>query len=293
MSTKETRINLPKEFTGDRAHLNSFLQDVDLYLVMNGHIYDSDDKKIVFILSFLTDGTARVWKESFLSAKEKNGGGYNLGTVISFVKALKEAFAPSDIAGNARASLRNLKQTGTADEYVSQFRILAGRSGITDSVPLIEYFMEGLKPSILDKIYALEKIPSTIDGWYTHATRVDNQWHRAQEIKARSKGTTPLKVKKTNHFTPRYTNTPDPNAMDIDRLTMEERTEHMKKGLCFDCHQPGHVGKDCPNKKKNTTRPLNFKKKGTTTYATIRALTKDLDEEEKEEIRQYLESEGF
>ena len=81
--------------------------------------------------------------------------------------------------------------------------------------------------------------------------------------------------------------------MDIDRLTLDERTEHMKKGLCFDCHQPGHVGKDCPNKKKNTTQPLNFKKKGTTTYATIRALTKDLDEEEKEEIRQYLESEGF
>ena len=80
--------------------------------------------------------------------------------------------------------------------------------------------------------------------------------------------------------------------MDIDRLTLDERTEHMKKGLCFNCHQPRHAGKDCPNKRKNQTRPLNFRKKGNT-YATIRALIKDIDEDEKEEIRQQLESEGF
>ena len=119
MTAKETRINLPKEFTGDRHDVSSFLQDVDLYLIMNSHIYDTDNKKIVFILSFLTDGAAQTWKESFLTEKTKKEGGYNLGTAAAFTTALKDAFSPSDIAGNAWAGLRNLKQTGLADEYVS------------------------------------------------------------------------------------------------------------------------------------------------------------------------------
>ena len=193
MAAKETRINLPKEFTGDRNDVSSFLQDVDLYFIMNSHIYDTDNKKIVFILLFLTDGAAQTWKESFLTEKTKKEKGYNLGTAPAFTTALKDAFLPSDIARNAQAGLQDLKQTRSANEYVSQFRILAGQSGIISSIALIEYFMEGLKPSILDKVYALKKIPTNITGWYTQASQIDNQWHQVQEIKARNKGINLLK----------------------------------------------------------------------------------------------------
>ena len=58
MAAKETRMNLPKEFTGDQNDVSSFLQDVDLHCIMNSHIYDTNNKKIIFILSFLTDGAA-------------------------------------------------------------------------------------------------------------------------------------------------------------------------------------------------------------------------------------------
>ena len=46
--------------------------------------------------------------------------------------------------------------------------------------------------------------------------------------------------------------------MDVDVITMalnamsyKERGEYLKKGLCFNCKQPGHVSRDCP-KPKNT-----------------------------------------
>ena len=297
MAAKETRINLPKEFTGDQNDVSSFLQDVDLYIIMNLHIYDTNDKKITFILSFLTDGAAWTWKESFLTKNAKKEEGYNLGTTTAFTTALEDAFSPSDVAGNAQAGLQNLKQTGSADEYVSQFWILAGQSGIISSIVLIKYFMEGLKPSILDKIYALEKIPTDITGWYTQASWIDNQWHQVQEIKARNKGIN--LPKQQNHMTPRYKNmnmtTRDPNAIDVDCLTIEEWTDHYKKGLCFTCHQPGHIGKDCPNRIKRTTpnQPINLKKTGKGIYATIQSLASELDEEEKTILTQELEKEGF
>ena len=271
--------------------MSSFLEDVNLYFIMNSHIYDTDNENIVFILLFLTDGAAQTWKESFLTEKTKKEGGYNLGT------ALKDAFSPSDVAGNAWAGLQNLKQTRSDDKYVSQFWILARQLGIISSVALIEYFMEGLKPSILAKVYALEKIPTNITRWYTQASQIDNQWHQVQEIKAKNKGIN--LPKQQNHTTPRYTNTNvntrDPNAMDVDHLTIEERTDYYKKGLCFNCHQPEHIGKECPNRIKKTTqnRPINFKKTGRSVYATIRSLASKLEKEEKTILTQELEKEGF
>ena len=203
MAAKETRINLPKEFTRDQNDVSSFLQDVDLYFIMNSHIYDTDDKKIVFILLFLIDGATWTWKESFLTKKTKKEGWYNLGTATAFTTALKDIFSPSGVAGNAWAGLQNLKKTGSAGEYVSQLWILAGRSGLISSIALIEYFMEGLKPSILNKVYALEKIPTNITGWYTQASQIDNQWHWVQEIKARNNRTTQHRDTRTQMWTPK------------------------------------------------------------------------------------------
>ena len=153
--------------------------------------------------------------------------------------------------------------------------------------------MEGLKPSILDKIYALEKIPTDFTGWYTQASRINNQWHQVQEIKARNKGIN-LPIQQ-NYMMPRYTNTSmntrDPNAINVDCLTIEKQTSHYKKGVCFNCHQPGHIGKECPNRIKKTTQnqPINFKKTVKSVYATIQSIASELDEEEKTILTQELE----
>ena len=60
--SKEIWVNLPKEFTGEWNDLTLFLQDVDLYLKLNSEIYNNVNKRIVFTLSFLTNGPAKIWK---------------------------------------------------------------------------------------------------------------------------------------------------------------------------------------------------------------------------------------
>jgi len=34
----------------------------------------------------------------------------------------------------------------------------------------------------------------------------------------------------------------------INAMTYEERGKYLKKGLCFNCKQPGHLSRDCPKK---------------------------------------------
>jgi Retroviral aspartyl protease len=46
----------------------------------------------------------------------------------------------------------------------------------------------------------------------------------------------------------------DPNAMDIDCMSIEEHTRLMKEGRCFRCKLFGHLSRDCPNKGQNRGR---------------------------------------
>ena len=138
MTTKEIWINNPKTFDRDRSYLNKFIQSCTAYLNLNVEIFNSDKKKILFVLSYMTEGTAEAWKEVFMD--EKNG---SYGTFTEFLATLKKAFSAADAEGEARAQLRHLRQTkDTADKYVAQFRILAGCAKLTDDKTLIEYFIE-------------------------------------------------------------------------------------------------------------------------------------------------------
>ena len=77
--------------------------------------------------------------------------------------------------------------------------------------------------------------------------------------------------------------------MDIDAMTAEERAVFMKKGLCFGCKKPGHLSRDCPNK-KGYTPP---KKTGKELYAHVRSLLTEIDDNEKNIFLDEAGESGF
>ena len=92
----------------------------------------------------------------------------------------------------------------------------------------------------------------------------------------------------------------DPNALDIDTMSMEKRDKLMKARKCFYCEQGRQMVKDCQKKKgKQKEEPPKYKelmkkwKMGKELYAHIRSLLKDLDEEEYKVLMEEAKGSGF
>ena len=182
---KEVKIKTPTEFKGKKDKATKFIHEVELYLHINKYIYDTNEKKITFTLSFMTDGAAAAWKEAYIANKTMITEGFGFGSWGDFLKVFKEGFALIDEAGNACLKLKTLKHgEQTAKDYISDFRIHTSKSklGITADEALSEYFMDGLHSRLLEKIFTMEKLPVKITDWFIAASKYDSQWHRTRAI---------------------------------------------------------------------------------------------------------------
>jgi Zinc knuckle len=89
--------------------------------------------------------------------------------------------------------------------------------------------------------------------------------------------------------------------MDVDAITLEKQNEMMRKGLCFNCEEQGHLSKDCPKKKKvstsQTTSPPSYsppkKPPPKELAAYIRAITAEYNDDERSIFYDDAEKEGF
>src|SRR6202161_2592944 len=114
-SRKEYNINRPTPFTGDRNEIENFVQECDVYLTLNKYIYDNEDSKVAFTLSFLTAGEAKKWKEQFIRACTTNAE-ITFPTYAEFMRRLQAAFKAVNPIDSAMQKLALLRQGNRAVE---------------------------------------------------------------------------------------------------------------------------------------------------------------------------------
>ncbi|KIN93293.1 hypothetical protein M404DRAFT_36227 [Pisolithus tinctorius Marx 270] len=199
----ELKIGAPSDFDGDQKNAMSWLYSVQTYLLVNEELYDTDTKKVVYALSYMKKGVAHSWAATFQKVSlEKTPPSF--GTFADFTKHFKESFTSTD----------------TAD------------------VTLIEFFSQGLKPFIANRIHMMETTPTKIEGWYTQVQKFDAKWRKVNEISRR-------KEKKVFHPRNNFAEEKDPNAMDVDG-----------EGRCFGCGNKGHLARECPDKGKTPQKKV-------------------------------------
>jgi hypothetical protein len=293
------KLNPPTPFTGKQTDFILFMQDVYVYLKVNKATYDNDDKKISFILSYLTGGNAAVWKQQFIQTKieeseEAKTDEPNWGTYKEFVEALKKTFQLYNEPGEALKEIKKLRLgDGLITEHNSRFRLLVSQIGMKDSPALTDLYREMLPWGLQSPIIRSEHPPKTLEEWYTKAINFYVGHQKVQRLFRKQD-------KPTNNNAPpvqkkfSFPEKKDPNAMDIDRMTIEERTCLMKEVKCFRCKLFGHLSRDCPNKgQNNTTTPTTLKWTGKSMALHIRAIIASMSEEEKKALEEEGEKHGL
>jgi uncharacterized protein DUF4939 len=297
--TKEIGIQKPSDFDGDRKKMQSFVLQCKAYLTINGHIYKTDASKIAFILSFLNEKEAEAWRENYFLSIMKDGD-LIFPTLKEFMEKFEEGFKPINRSKDAIHKINVLRQgKKTAEEIVTEFRLLSNQAGYTVSSPadhlhLIDRLQSVLNPSLVRKVLLSPDVPTTIDAWANRAMTIDTTYRQTNEVMERLLGDKKGSKTSQTYSRPSSSNNnnwrkkkeeKDPDAMDVDAMSTEKRAYLMKKGACFKCEKTGHLAKDHDEFVK---KEEDKKKKGKETpkkdLKAIHALFSGLSKAEKEEL---------
>ncbi|THH03159.1 hypothetical protein EW145_g6483 [Phellinidium pouzarii] len=164
-----------------------------------------------------------------------------LGVKPKAVTVTRNTFITTDDSADARCQLLNIKQTGTADNYNTQFRSLVTRSNISDKNVLSEMYQQGLTCGLIQRIYARDKLPDTMEECTTTTS------------------STPRSTCFKNLFSTTTSSSPTPtnSPNHPKKLTPEEREKCMKEGCCLACREVGHNAWDCTKYKACTPTTIH------------------------------------
>lgn len=231
---QEVKINHPEPFSGDRTKARRFMMDCDLVLTANPTTYDTRAKQIAYVLSWMRGEPAGKWAEWRMKVYTDDPN--QISDLPTFWREFEKAFAPISEANIARQKLASIRQNQmknkTVDELVSEFRILVARSEITEDAALIEYFKRAIHRKIFSRIMEGDTVPTTIEGWYEKAQRLDNAYREAQSF-LRGIDTIPSHSSRTT----------------MTSHNDEERDKCIKEGRCFICQERGHLSRECPRRR--------------------------------------------
>jgi hypothetical protein len=172
----------------------------------------------------------------------------------------------------------------TAEELNMEFLKIIGQAGMdrktpSDHLHLIGYYRKALELRLSCKILFSDDVPKTIDGWMEKSIQFDMNWRMENlffntDMKATSSKKADTNKSNGNAHWWRTNERKDPNAMDIDALTMEERGMLLRQGKCFQCRKTGQMAKDCPPEQGELSKQKKVDL-ARFAYTMIKALTKE------------------
>ena len=196
------------------------------YFAINSKLYSTDKIKVMTTLDKMSKDRgidfSEMWYDRMshaaINAKEK--------TFNKFAKNFETTFYPFNIKATACSNLTKLVQKTFQEEdrtfndgfqkFITNFQNLATTAGISDETTLINHFSLGINQQITTMILSMSTIPTTLNKWIEKAKTFHTQKMCITAIRGR-KGN-------PSFFTPRNSLPRDPNAMDVDAISLTKLT---------------------------------------------------------------------
>ena len=93
--------------------LSTWRRSLGLYMTFNSTKFPDDQSKVIYALSYMTEGTANVWAQAFYEEKMDAAGTLTVGTWADFVGRLEATFRDTKLQKNAADTL--LRKRGALD----------------------------------------------------------------------------------------------------------------------------------------------------------------------------------
>ena len=245
----------PYNFHGERDinTLEHWMFTVGEYFSLVGIV--DEDQRIQYT-GMLLRGAALAW---YRSVRRENTVG---ATWAAFMASLRANFCPINATKRARDRLATMRQTGTLQEFVREFRsVCLEIPGMTDEEKL-DRFMRALQTRLRSEVDIQE--PKTLDKAVQLAERFDaifratgsggHSFHRHASLSRasghRGRGPAPMELgyagRQSGYDRGRQGNrqaSGGPSRPDRERLFAE--------GRCLLCKERGHIARNCPKKAEN------------------------------------------
>jgi hypothetical protein len=106
---REIRLSVSPQFDGNRKKYTNFMQAVLVYIGINQHIFVTDEQKVGFTLSYMTEKEASLWRDTWIRQNQV-GGTIVYPTWAVFLTDVNAAFKPIDNIGEAMHLMQQLRQ---------------------------------------------------------------------------------------------------------------------------------------------------------------------------------------
>ncbi|GAA5956498.1 hypothetical protein JCM10213_003325 [Rhodosporidiobolus nylandii] len=269
------KVKEPDTFDGSRSEKS------DIYVFVSqikNYVLDTkgwaDDAHRVRICAGYLRGKPYKWISSYLSLpdSERTSGDYPfLFNFETFCDLLITTWGDPDRQAADDRRLRQLRQTGSAAVYASEFRRLSLSLGWGD-VALRSQFYEGLKEDLKDELSRLDPIKE-LTALISRVIQIDNRLFQRRLQKSGKTGYASSYAAQPSY--PSFATDIRPeDRMQVDAtrkapagrrgpLTPAEKERRRQNNLCTYCAGAGHyAGPDCPKLKKrdavraSAARPL-------------------------------------
>jgi hypothetical protein len=135
----ELKVGVPTRFSGDLMDASRWKYSVLAYIHLNKNIYDTNEKKIINGLSYMTEGSAAAWAQNFYAQAFSTITTPVWGTFDDFWKNFDKAFVPVDLAINIMIKLRMIRQGTDLAKFIAEFKTLITQTNLKVRISLFAH----------------------------------------------------------------------------------------------------------------------------------------------------------
>ena len=271
--------NPPPIFNGDRSTTRKFMNNFDLWKVLNrqNDIMRKPFSRVVTLLTYMDGPLVDAWKEEQMHKLQvaMDDGSQETDEDLwdSFIERFKSAFTNQNQREEAYQKLCKLKQGDNLDDFFAKFKQLTHEAGVPlDDKGTIEILKHAMKPPLTRAIIHSPNfdpnadVPWTFKKWEEQARKSHQQWLAAFQFSQQKAGLYKafgLAPKQTQGRSNQYrrnrnsgpcTTSQGGHAMDVDATKMGQTHSEAKKrqlmdeNKCFYCEIKGHQACVCCKK---------------------------------------------